>query len=75
MVNLETSLCDLRLCHMLEIVTVSRNTWSKVSSFEDDACSGAVTALALSANGAYLASACKSGLFIWATSTRRVLLR
>ncbi|KAI5120641.1 hypothetical protein M0805_007978 [Coniferiporia weirii] len=58
-----------------EIITVSRSTWSKVSSFTDDNCLGAITALALSVNGVYLASACKSGIFIWSTATRRVVAR
>ncbi|KAL5507206.1 MCL1 [Sanghuangporus vaninii] len=56
-----------------EIITVSRSTWSKVSSFTSEDCLGAVTALAFSVNGMYLASACKTGIFIWATQTRRVI--
>ncbi|KAH8119330.1 WD40 repeat-like protein [Phellopilus nigrolimitatus] len=58
-----------------EIVTISRSTWSKVSSFSSDDCIGAVTALALSVNGVYLASACKSGIFVWSTATRRVIVQ
>lgn len=58
-----------------EIVTVSKSTWSKASSFSDEDCIGATTALALSVNGVYLASACKSGIFVWSTATRRVVAR
>ncbi|KAH9935365.1 uncharacterized protein B0H18DRAFT_975539 [Fomitopsis serialis] len=58
-----------------EIVTVSRNDWSKSSTFSDDASSGAITALALSKNGVYLVSASKSGVFVWSTQTRRLLYR
>ncbi|OCH95073.1 hypothetical protein OBBRIDRAFT_641181 [Obba rivulosa] len=58
-----------------EIVTISRNDWTKSATFSDDACSGAITALALSRNGVYLASACRSGVFIWSTQTRRMLFR
>ncbi|EMD37802.1 hypothetical protein CERSUDRAFT_114458 [Gelatoporia subvermispora B] len=58
-----------------EIVSISRNDWLRSATFSDDACSGAVTALALSKNGVYLASACQSGIFIWSTQTRRMLFR
>lgn len=58
-----------------EIVTISRNDWVKSSTLSDDACSGAITALALSKNGMYLAAAFKSGIFIWATQNRRMLFR
>ncbi|KAH9946996.1 hypothetical protein B0H21DRAFT_741281 [Amylocystis lapponica] len=58
-----------------EIVTISRNDWSKSATFSDDASSGAITALAMSKNGVYLASASQSGIFIWSTQTRRLLFR
>ncbi|KAI0930326.1 hypothetical protein AcW1_009052 [Taiwanofungus camphoratus] len=58
-----------------EIITVSRSDWAKSSTFSDDASSGDITALALSKNGVYLASASKSGVFIWSTQTRRLLFR
>ncbi|TFK94640.1 hypothetical protein K466DRAFT_475981 [Polyporus arcularius HHB13444] len=58
-----------------DIVTISRNDWSKSSTLSDDACSGAITALALSKNGVYLAAAAKSGVFIWSTQNRRMLFR
>ena len=57
----------------VEIITVSRGTWSKNHTFSNEDCIGAVTALAFSSNGAYLASACKSGVFVWSTQTRRVV--
>ncbi|KAI0342000.1 hypothetical protein BDW22DRAFT_1331357 [Trametopsis cervina] len=56
-----------------EIVTISRSNWSKATTFSDDACSGAITALAMSTNGVYLASASKTGLYIWATQNRRLV--
>ncbi|KAI0727995.1 hypothetical protein C8Q72DRAFT_974843 [Fomitopsis betulina] len=58
-----------------EIAVISRENWTKSSTFSDDASSGAVTALTLSKNGVYLASASKSGVFIWSTQTRRLLYR
>ncbi|OBZ68085.1 Minichromosome loss protein 1 [Grifola frondosa] len=58
-----------------EIITISRSDWTKSSTLADDACSGEITALALSKNGVYLASASKSGIFIWSTQNRRLLFR
>ncbi|EKM54305.1 uncharacterized protein PHACADRAFT_196736 [Phanerochaete carnosa HHB-10118-sp] len=58
-----------------ELVTISRADWTKTSTLADDACSGAITALALSANGVYIASASKSGVFVWATHNRRLMYR
>ncbi|KDQ57598.1 hypothetical protein JAAARDRAFT_193900 [Jaapia argillacea MUCL 33604] len=58
-----------------EIVTIARSDWTKSSTFSDDASLGDITALALSPNGVYLASASKAGVFIWSTQTRRVLFR
>ncbi|CCM06867.1 uncharacterized protein FIBRA_09175 [Fibroporia radiculosa] len=58
-----------------EIVTISRSEWSKSSTFSDDALSGAITALTMSKNGVYIATACKSGVFIWSTQNRRLLFR
>ncbi|KIP10903.1 hypothetical protein PHLGIDRAFT_492619 [Phlebiopsis gigantea 11061_1 CR5-6] len=58
-----------------ELVTISRNDWAKSSTFTDEACSGAITALALSVNGVYIATASKSGIFIWSTHNRRLMYR
>lgn len=59
----------------IEIITISRKDWSKSFTFSDDSSTGAITALALSANGIYLASSSKAGLFIWSTQNRRLLFR
>ncbi|KZT29190.1 hypothetical protein NEOLEDRAFT_1057404 [Neolentinus lepideus HHB14362 ss-1] len=58
-----------------EIVTITRSTWAKSSTFSDDSMLGDVTALALSPNGLYLASSSRAGVFIWSTQNRRVLFR
>ncbi|PIL34239.1 hypothetical protein GSI_03950 [Ganoderma sinense ZZ0214-1] len=58
-----------------EIITISRSDWTKSTTLSDDACSGTITALALSKNGVYLAAASKSGVFIWSTQNRRMLFR
>ncbi|KAH9831247.1 uncharacterized protein C8Q71DRAFT_861980 [Rhodofomes roseus] len=58
-----------------EIISISRNDWSKSSTFSNEDVSGTITALALSPNGVYIASATKSGVFIWSTQTRRLLYR
>ncbi|GJE94936.1 WD40 repeat domain-containing protein [Phanerochaete sordida] len=58
-----------------ELVTISRTDWTKSATFSDDACSGAITALAMSPNGVYVATASKSGVFVWATQNRRLMYR
>ncbi|KAG2756173.1 hypothetical protein P692DRAFT_20826324 [Suillus brevipes Sb2] len=58
-----------------EIVAISRSTWTKTSSLSDPNIVGATTALAVSANGVYLASACKQEILVWSVQTKRVLWR
>ncbi|KAF8520383.1 hypothetical protein BU17DRAFT_88972 [Hysterangium stoloniferum] len=58
-----------------DIIAISGEQWQKEFTFADDAVTGAVTALALSANGTYLASATPTGIYIWSTATRKILLR
>jgi chromosome transmission fidelity protein 4 len=58
-----------------EIVSVSRETWSRSFSLTDDSVSGVITALALSQNGVYLASATRSHVHVWSTQTRQLLFR
>jgi chromosome transmission fidelity protein 4 len=57
------------------VAAVSRTDWTKSFTLSDDTQLGDITALALSPNGVYLATASKSGVFIWSTQTRRVLIR
>ena len=59
----------------IEIITVSRTDWSKMSTFTDKNVLGSVTALAMSSNGVYLASASQSRVHIWSTQTRRVIAK
>ncbi|KAF8843017.1 WD40 repeat-like protein [Paxillus ammoniavirescens] len=58
-----------------EIVAISRPNWEKSSTFSDANTTGVTTALALSLNGVYLASACKEEILVWSTQTKRVLWR
>ncbi|KAJ6586903.1 hypothetical protein DFH09DRAFT_910436 [Mycena vulgaris] len=58
-----------------DIVTIRRSDWKKHETFFDPAASGTITALALSANGAYLASATKPMVYIWSTATRKIIAR
>lgn len=63
------------MVHFTEIVTISRSDWSKTSTLSDKDVTGAITALALSTNGVYLASACRSKVYVWSTQTRRIIAR
>ncbi|KAI6046131.1 hypothetical protein EDC04DRAFT_2865000 [Pisolithus marmoratus] len=58
-----------------DIVVISRPNWNKLPSFSDSSITGAITALALSVNGLYLASACKEEIAVWSTQSRRILWR
>ncbi|CAA7260577.1 unnamed protein product [Cyclocybe aegerita] len=57
-----------------EIATFSRSDWRKTSTFSDKNVSGSITALALSPNGVYLASASQSRVHIWSTETKRLIV-
>lgn len=61
--------------NLLEIITVSRSTYAKSSTFSDPSINGAITSLALSPNSVYLASSSSTGLCIWSTENRRLLFR
>ncbi|KAF4598005.1 hypothetical protein EYR38_006399 [Pleurotus pulmonarius] len=56
-----------------EIVTISRSNWSKSATYDDKDVTGAVTALAVSPNGVYMASAVQGKVHIWSTQTRRII--
>ncbi|KIJ49698.1 hypothetical protein M422DRAFT_59357 [Sphaerobolus stellatus SS14] len=58
-----------------ELIAISKDDWKKTFSFSDDDVTGVVTALGLSSNGLYLAAATAQGIFIWSTTTRKVLVR
>ncbi|KAF9237545.1 hypothetical protein BU15DRAFT_75916 [Melanogaster broomeanus] len=58
-----------------EVVAISRPNWGKTCAFSDANATGATTALALSLNGVYLASACKEEILVWSTQTKHVLWR
>jgi len=68
-----TLMARLDFLFLVEIVTISKADWTKNSSFVDKDIAGAVTALALSPNGVFLASACQSNIYIWSTQTRRII--
>ncbi|KAM6502156.1 hypothetical protein JOM56_002133 [Amanita muscaria] len=56
-----------------EIAVISRSTWSKTSTIPSKEALGPITALALSPNDLYLASATPSGVYVWSTETKRVI--
>ncbi|THV05087.1 hypothetical protein K435DRAFT_648208 [Dendrothele bispora CBS 962.96] len=58
-----------------EIVTISRSDWTQTSKFSDNDVVGQATALGLSPNGAYLASACQSTVYVWSTISRRIIAK
>ncbi|KAF5328867.1 hypothetical protein D9619_011727 [Psilocybe cf. subviscida] len=56
-----------------ELITVSRSDWTKSSTFSDKEVSGSITALAVSPNGVYVASASQSTVYVWSAQTRRIV--
>jgi chromosome transmission fidelity protein 4 len=58
-----------------DIAAVSSFNWTKSFTLSDESQLGAVTALGLSANGVYLATAVRAGVAIWSTQNRRVLIQ
>ncbi|KAJ6499321.1 hypothetical protein C8R45DRAFT_1211105 [Mycena sanguinolenta] len=58
-----------------DFVRIKRSDWKKAESFFDRDNLGAVTALAISPNGAYLASAVSSMIHIWSIDTSRIIAR
>ncbi|KAF8902638.1 hypothetical protein CPB85DRAFT_1564580 [Mucidula mucida] len=56
-----------------EVITVSRSSWSKTSTFSDTQAVGTPTALAMSVNGVYLATVIASTVYVWSTETRRII--
>lgn len=56
-----------------DIARIQRSDWKKDETFFDRNAQGQVTALAVSPNGAYLASASLSTVYIWSTETRRII--
>lgn len=58
-----------------DIVTIRRSDWKKYERFFDPNAPGTITALALSTNGAYLASASRGMVYVWSTTTRQVIVK
>ncbi|KAJ3836279.1 hypothetical protein F5878DRAFT_586855 [Lentinula raphanica] len=58
-----------------DVVCISSKDWTQSGKYVDKDVIGATTALAVSPNGAYLATACQSTVFIWTTDKRQVIAR
>ncbi|KAH7914143.1 hypothetical protein BJ138DRAFT_479545 [Hygrophoropsis aurantiaca] len=56
-----------------EVVSISRETWSKTSTYTGANATGPTTALCLSANGVYLAAAYGETVLVWSVQTRRII--
>ncbi|KAK0455435.1 uncharacterized protein EV420DRAFT_1553616 [Desarmillaria tabescens] len=58
-----------------DVVAISRSEGTKMSTFADNDVTGTTTAIAMSVNGAYLASATTSAVCVWSTTTRRIVAK
>ncbi|KAF9076280.1 hypothetical protein BDP27DRAFT_1389689 [Rhodocollybia butyracea] len=56
-----------------DVVSISRKDWTKNGIFTAKEVTGVTTALAVSSNGLYIATACGSAVFIWSTDKRQVV--
>ncbi|KAJ7703219.1 hypothetical protein B0H17DRAFT_95568 [Mycena rosella] len=56
-----------------DIVTIRRTDWKRHETYFNRKTPGAITALAVSANGAYIASATQSTIHVWSTTTRQII--
>ncbi|KAJ4486150.1 hypothetical protein J3R30DRAFT_3444617 [Lentinula aciculospora] len=58
-----------------DVICISSNNWVQSGKFVDKEVVGPTTALAISPNGAYLATACQSTVYIWTTDKRQVIAK
>ncbi|KAJ7218083.1 hypothetical protein GGX14DRAFT_495522 [Mycena pura] len=56
-----------------DIVTIQRSNWKKDKTYFDQQTQGPVTGLAVSPNGAYLASASQGMVHVWSIETKKVI--
>lgn len=59
----------------LDVISISGKDWTQSGKFVDKEVAGTTTALAISPNGAYLATACQSTVYIWTTDKRQVIAK
>ncbi|KAJ3879921.1 hypothetical protein F5051DRAFT_401323 [Lentinula edodes] len=58
-----------------DVISISGKDWAQSGKFVDKEVAGTTTALAISPNGAYLATACQSTVYIWTTDKRQVIAK
>ncbi|KAF5390153.1 hypothetical protein D9757_002927 [Collybiopsis confluens] len=56
-----------------DVICISTKTWIQTGKFTDRRISQVPTALAVSPNGLYLATACGTSIFVWSTDKREIL--